>query len=281
MKRVVLMDRQNILYDCDLAFHGINNDLMKFISIIKSGIVSKEQALKEGIRMDVNYCGHNGNDYISLSESPSMHNTFNFGSFHSYAKKGMSFIVDVHEYCIYPDLGLRESHNGFKQYDSIERHSGNLGEIYIRNRVDVKDIVGIMLPSTIYDSEISKVSIGLDVIGKDYVDITALNFIKKIAEEFGYVADISQLENMILKKSKKEYLNPHEYLKNHFEYLGKENGIICEMERFLTNYLSQAIKQKFGVDNPTVGFLIQLYNKNNLPIYSNDGYIIGERNTKK
>ena len=152
----------NILEDFNIAFHGISFDYFKMLSILQTGILSYDAALDGGIVINRNYGGYNGDSQVSLSESPSIHGTYNYGAFNVFVKKGISFVIDIGNlYCI-PDT-----------------KSGIPGEIYVNYIVPRENIIGIMLPKDLLYTSIDKLNIFSDM-GTAYIDSFAISFIDKI-----------------------------------------------------------------------------------------------------
>ena len=66
---ILVIKMDNILEDSNIAFHGINFDYFKMLSILQTGILSQNSAALLGVNIDRNYGGFNGNSQVSLSES--------------------------------------------------------------------------------------------------------------------------------------------------------------------------------------------------------------------
>lgn len=263
---------ESILLNKKLGYHSVNFDIFKVISILENGIYSKNYAEGKGINISRNYLGYNGNDYISLAESPSISNTYQEGAFDTFIKRGISFVIDTTNYEVKRD-------NGEVRGMIVPLSSGVKGEVYIKDHIKKEDIKGLMLKEEILNTEISSIDIGLLYVQKDLINIYALNFLKNIVTTFNYPANLEDLEHLLSDLNKLIEVSRVKFRDQETKI--KIEQKIKEINNFLVVNLSKAIELKYNVSFPTIGFILEKINKNNLPIYNIDGQKIEFDSIKK
>ena len=65
----------NILEDKSLRFHGVGHNILKYISILQNGILTKLDSSKSEL-YSKNFGGYNQNNMISMAISPSVYGTY-------------------------------------------------------------------------------------------------------------------------------------------------------------------------------------------------------------
>lgn len=245
----------NILENNNISFHGINFDYFKMLSILQSGILSLNAALDNGIYLNRNYGGYNGSSYISLAESPSIHDTYNHGAFNIYVKNGISFVIDTSNlYCI-PD-----------------KKSGIPGEVYVSYSVPRENIIGIMLPEQSLQTPIIKLNIFANM-GKGYVDSYALSFIDKINSTFKTSFGKEKIINLIYEKKRLSG--------DFFDKMEQEENINKQINETITRLFDLGFKAKYNLsESPTLIDAIDILTGGNIPIYSTNGELLSEEKHK-
>lgn len=245
----------NILENANISFHGINFDYFKMISILETGILSQNAATSLGISIDRNYDGYNENSQVSLSESPSIHDTYNHGAFNAFVKNGISFVIDTSNmYCIQ------------------DNKSGIPGEIYVDHSVPRENIIGIMLPEQYLQTSIDKLNIFGDM-GTGYVDDYALNFVDKINSLFETSFSNEEIIDCI---EKKKNLSG-----DFFDKMKQEKDINQQINRIITKFFDLGFRTAYQTPNsPTLLDTITILTDGKIPIYANNGNLITERKNK-
>lgn len=245
----------NILEDNNIAFHGINYDYFKMLSILKEGILSQNAAKNSNININRNYKGYNSDNLVSLSESPSIHNTYNYGAFNVFVKKGISFVVDVNDlYCI------------------LDTKSGIPGEVYINYSVPRENIIGIMLPEQMLHTSISQLNILAD-IGTAFIDNYAINFIEQINSTFRTTVSKKEVITLIeLKKGVNgDFFDKYQEIKR----------INMKINEIITNLFDLAFRFEYNlIESPTLIDAITILTEGDIPIYSTNGILLSYKKHK-
>jgi len=245
----------NILENKNIAFHGINYDYFKLMSILETGVLSQNAASDIGIILNRNYGGYNGDDRVSLSESPSIHGTYNYGAFNVFVKKGISIVIDTSDlYCI-PDT-----------------KSGISGEIYVNYSVPRENIIGVMIPEQALQTNISQLNIFAGM-GTAYVDSYAINFINLINSTFGTTFSNEEIIKFIeLKRSLNgDFLDRYEL----------EKDINKRINETITRLFGLAFRIKFNLfESPSLIDAITILTGGNVPIYSTSGILLDGKKIK-
>lgn len=245
----------NILEDRNLAFHGIGFDYFKMLSILENGILSQHAAQDKGIVLNRNYGGYNGDYQVSLSESPSINDTYNHGAFGTYIKSGISFVVDTTGLSCFPD------------------HSSHIpGEIYANFSVPTENIIGVMLPEESLNTSIDKLSIVM-FGGTGYIDNIALSFIDKINSNFGSIIEKNEILELI--EEKKNFDG------DFFDGMMHEQKVNDKIKELITNYFAISFKDKYHLSEmPTLMDTINILTEGKIPIYSTSGELLSKEVNK-
>ncbi len=246
----------NILENNNISFHGINFDYFKMLSILRLGILSYSAAQYKGVSLKRNFKGYNGSFNVSLSESPSIHGTYNFGAFNSYIKNGISFVIDTSNlYCI-PDRG----------------ESKIPWEIYAIDHVPRENIIGIMLPEQFLQTSINQLNIFGD-IGTGFIDDYALKLIDEI--NLTFETSFSKEKIIDLIKSKKSLSG------DFFDKMNKEKNINKQINETITKLFDLGFKAKYNLsESPTLIDAINILTDGNIPIYSTTGELLSDEKRK-
>lgn len=245
----------NILENRDISYHGINFDYIKMLGILQYGILSYDAAIQLGINLNRNYEGYNGNSNISLSESPSIKGTYNYGAFNVFVKNGISFVIDTSNLKCIPDN---------KSYIP--------GEIYVNYKIPIENIIGIMLPEQSLNIPISQLNIFAG-IGKGYIDNYALSFIDKTNLLFN--TNFSKEEIISLIEEKKQLSG------DFFEKNDKKDQINNKIIGIVTQYFNLGMKQQYSLsEDPTLFDTVAILSNGRIPIYSSNGELLTQNNKK-
>lgn len=245
-----------ILYDQTKTFHGVGFDIGRLKGILDRGIVSEQSAQKEGYVHTRNYGGYNLQDSVSVAESPSKNNTFDYGCFKVYIKNGISFVID--------------NQVSYKAPKGSPQDSGYADEAFIKDKVDRENIVGIMVPVEFLDTPLKDMYLlNLEKMGLIYINNRCKKILQDLQSETGYVADVMGLEQLI---KKREELETQEM--GYLEKWNKEKEIVEEMERLMSQHISQAYSEKLQIENPTLRDILKIYVPEDLKVYSSDGHVV-------
>ena len=245
---------KNIFDDVTLRYHGIGENILKFIFILKDGILCAN-SLEHKPYYARNYGGFNKDEAVSICY-PINGSRTTYGAFQIYIKKGgLSFVLkDVKE-----SLLIFTGHkSGFADE-----------ELYIGN-ISPNNIVGIIVNSQLLNKKISELNL-LKNMGYGYINNTFLQTIRYLKSD--------GMNNIITEEQMQELFDKTDQLMHKaFLNFQLEEQIILELSQILSSYLAQYFEQKYGIT--TVVEFLQMFNKNNLPIYDENGEILDINNIK-
>jgi len=162
-----------------ITFHGIGNDVSKLDSILRNGILSKNEGLDRGVHFSAthgckNFNGYNGPYHISLCRSPihSESKGFNSGAFDRFARKGLTFIVSPNE--IIP------------MQKGTEMDSRIAGECFAYGQIPISNILGILLPENFQECSLSDINFLADG-SKRTMHLRCQDLYKYVSTETGLV----------------------------------------------------------------------------------------------
>jgi len=118
--------------------HSIGFDIYKLNSILKTGIVSKNQAEKENILYAKNNFGYNFDDYISMIRYMYVNEEDETSAYKKYVEKGISFIVEDQNFI----------------YNKDEMYFNHADEVFVKDKITIDNIKGIMVPEKFLNYEI-------------------------------------------------------------------------------------------------------------------------------
>ena len=246
---------ENILENGNIAFHGINYDYFKMMSILKYGILSQKAAENNGLTINRNYGGYNGNSQVSLSESPSIHGTYNHGAFNVFVKNGISFVIDVSDLHCIPD-----------------NKSGIPGEVYVDYAIPIEKILGIMIPESAAQATIDKLNIFGDM-GTGYVNNYALNFVDMVNSFFEMNFDKNEILKLIEAKNNLSG--------DYFDRSKQENLINQQINTTITKMFDLGFRKKYNYsESPTLVETITVLTGGNIPIYTTNGELLSKEVNK-
>lgn len=245
-----------ILKDESKIFHGIGFDLIRLQGILSNGILSQRTAEGRGIDITRNYGGYNLNDNISVAESPAINKTYNFGAFENYIANGISFVIDG-----VPTLKAREGSKGYSGYPD---------EVFVLGSIPKENITGMMIPEAMLDLPLSKLSLGLEKMGYNYIDNRCRKIIQDLGTECDFEEDTSRLEELIKQKSELEESN----LGYSEEYSQKRQKIFDQMEEYMQEYIEKAYSKKFNIPSPTLRDILLQQIPQGMNLYNSDGFPI-------
>ena len=247
------------------CYHGVGENLLKFESIMKNGIVSQE--MSEGIDgYTKQFDGYNGSDKISVvipHEADEYWQQYivqadSLGMF--VLKGGISFKIENIPYTI---------------AKSTERGTNLEDEGFVYDRIPKENITGIIVSSKIRDKNISELSF----LGANRTE-QAIPNVRKLTqflieqgideEEFEEIEDlISEYEN-----AKEKGVNL--FAPNDINFLKKDaelREITVRMDKIIANGFETLYKQKCNKSSVNVMDVVNLYNDRELPIYDENDIV--------
>lgn len=161
-------------------FHGIGFNYYTLESILKYGILSKKEAVKENIPLAKNYDGYNMDDTISLVNT-AYTNIDDLGSaYHAFIENGISFLVDRKiEYI----------------YDKNKRYINRPDEVLALDKIDTTCLKKIIIPEKNAYSLVGSTKIipntSYNYFNIKDITLNYVNFIeKKIPVDLEYVSEL-------------------------------------------------------------------------------------------
>lgn len=161
-------------------FHGIGFNYYTLESILKYGILSKKEAVKENIPLTKNYDGYNMDDTISLVNT-AYTNIDDLGSaYHAFIENGISFLVDRKiEYI----------------YDKNKRYINRPDEVLALDKIDTTCLKKIIIPEKNAYSLVGSTKIipntSYNYFNIKDITLNYVNFIeKKIPVDLEYVSEL-------------------------------------------------------------------------------------------
>lgn len=209
------------------VFHSISNDISRLESIFEHGILSMDRG--RNLEFPANYGmlnweTYNGEFNVSLSRSPSHPDSLGFksGSFHTFSKKGISFVIKPDKLTI------------------LQKKTPVCGECLVGGEIPPSEIEGVMVQKELLDTPLEKIDF-LAKGGSASVHLRAKYFYKYVVQKTG-IEDQS-LWSKIQKKcqtieDKKKYEN---LLKNYAGQAFKSIEIVT-LRDFLKKHLPENMK---------------------------------------
>lgn len=161
-------------------FHGIGFNYYTLESILKYGILSKKEAVKENIPLAKNYDGYNMDDTISLVNT-AYTNIDDLGSaYHAFIENGISFLVDRKiEYI----------------YDKNKRYINRPDEVLALDKIDTTCLKKIIIPEKKAYSLVGSTKIipntSYNYFNIKDITLNYVNFIeKKIPVDLEYASEL-------------------------------------------------------------------------------------------
>ena len=161
-------------------FHGIGFNYYTLESILKYGILSKKEAVKENIPLAKNYDGYNMDDTISLVNT-AYTNIDDLGSaYHAFIENGISFLVDRKIKYI---------------YDKNKRYINRPDEVLVLDKIDTTCLKKIIIPEKNAYSLVGSTKIipntSYNYFNIKDITLNYVNFIeKKIPVDLEYVSEL-------------------------------------------------------------------------------------------
>jgi hypothetical protein len=246
----------NILDDKQLRFHGVGQNLLKYISILENGIVTRNHS-RNIEAYTKNYDGYNADSMISIVMSPSINSTYTFAAFGKYIVGGIGFVLK-------DSVGTRA--NG-------SRHdSGFIDEEFYHGNIDKQKIIGIIIDKDLINKRVSKLKV-FNHMGTKYVDSTCVSILNFLNRNGIQKIDSTFINELISKKKSIEESNTLDYL-----YKSKlRDDIIEQMDSKMGEYIEQYFKGVLKQDTVTLKNIVDFYNKDKLPLYDEKGNLIDQR----
>lgn len=133
---------KNYNYGENTLLHSVGFNPYKIESVLKHGILSKNEAEKQNISFTKNYFGYNFDNFISMVRYMYVNFDDENSSYNKYARKGVSFIVENQ------DFVYNQSNACFNYPD----------EVFVKDKVPVENIVGVSVPKKYLSYELKDLS---------------------------------------------------------------------------------------------------------------------------
>ena len=240
------------------CYHGIGENLLKYESIMKHGIVSTEMA--EGIYAYNKNGGvnHNGNDRISVAIP---HDVSRWGALNLYILgNGIAFKIENCDYVL-----ASKTQNASEYFD----------EAFIDKKIPVESITGIIVNSKMSTKKISELST-IGTPANSEVVKTTINIMEQLKSK-GIDEEKFQGIN--------ELIGQYERIYNDLGLEFMEQDVkLATIKEKIDSILSKAVEEHYKKeckkDEVSVLDVINLYNDRKLPVY-NENDIINECKGRK
>ena len=252
-----LPSEENPIENVNNTFHGVGQNLIKYMGIMKYGIWNLSDARAYKIKSFYAQRSERSSDHrIYLAISPSILGTFRDGktyfgvAFNHFVVNGISFITN------YTDGSLNDS----RYNDSLLARAPT--------EISTKHLTGIMIDDEIANKKVSELSI---LNGVDNVTATVQTIIDFINDNSLFGSQFNKVLRMCSSLRKKN-IDPTE-----------EEIIRVNIEKALGEKLQKVFDRLTGIKGATCLQCIQHFNKLGLPIYTNVQELIkqAEENYKK
>ena len=238
----------SILNDSNLRYHGIGENLIKLIGIMKNGILCQKDSQK-ATEYQKNYGGYNKPDMVSLAVAIEGEHT-NYGAFEVFIKNGISFVIKNSKGI----LASKTSHD-----------SGIPGEEFHIGSIPKENIVGIMASKKIMRKRIRDLNL-VRGMGTGYIDSTLLGLMKYFSVNGNSNVDIEAFEKIL--EQKEELLKRESEF---FKRMNLEKKINERLSSYVAKEMENFFKSKFGKNTEYVGQVVLQSNRENYPIYDEHG----------
>ena len=239
----------NILEDKSLRFHGVGHNILKFISILENGILTKNDS-KNTELYTKNYGGYNQDNMVSTTISPSEFGTYTHGAFGTFISEGIGFVLKDCQ-------GIKSSstlhHSGF---DDEEFHIGS---------IEPSKIVGIIANRELMQKKVTDLDI-LKGMGTGFIDSTCYTIIKFLQKNGVNEINMEETDDLITQKNN---LSNSEI--DFWDEQKKEKEFISDLNDIMVKYLNKYFTQLLGKEDISISEIIKFYNERNLPIYDEKG----------
>lgn len=265
--------------DC---FHGIGFDFFKFESILKNGILSRYQSVKENVSVTRNFNGNNNDLWISVVDAKGIQKDGK--AYNEFIKSGISF------YCFVPKLKDGEKRSKSSDYNTAVESGEYCDEKFAFNKIGYDNIHSIVIVKDIWNKDISTLNY---LYGSNNVDIISdkvFRYAKNIEEKSNIKIDLTkatELLNIFKNKILEFELKPTNEQKAGIYELNEESDCIIakinnEVQKWMVDYY-QTIFNKDGVIQVS-DVVTDILNRKNINIedcYDNEEMVIILNHTKK
>lgn len=233
------------LVDC---FHGIGFDFFKLESILKHGILSNYQAIKEKVGIVRNFNGNNKNIWISVVSSEDI--SKDGKAYNRFIKEGISF----HVFTSKLNKGINTSKEN--NYNIAIKSSEYEDEHFAFNKIPVDNIHSIIIFKDNWNKNIGELFYLFGNNNYDVVFNRVVSYVDNIRRNCNIHIDLEKA-NDILAKYQNEVLN-FESLSNveqmsfANEFIQKLDLYKDELNREIQKWLLQYYKTVLGIDNNDV-----------------------------
>ena len=121
---------KNYNYGDNTLLHSVGFNPYKIESVLRYGILSKNESERQNIPFTKSYLGYNFDNFISMVRYMYVNFDDENSSYNKYARKGVSFIVENQDFI-------------YNQNDMYFNYSD---EVFVKDKVPVENIVGISVP---------------------------------------------------------------------------------------------------------------------------------------
>jgi len=231
--------------------HSIGFDIYKLNSILKTGIVSKNQAEKENILYAKNNFGYNFDDYISMIRYMYVNEEDETSAYKKYVEKGISFIVEDQNFI----------------YNKDEMYFNHADEVFVKDKITIDNIKGIMVPEKFLNYEIKDLPM-LPLASTSYINIkhTTDNIIRYLKNE-GHSCDLEYYNDIL--REMYETLNALQKEPNDEDLLNDFKESKYDLDYYISNEVGKCFSKKFNKEVVTLGNILDYINEKtlDLPVY--------------
>lgn len=239
-------------FNSDTLLHSVSFDLYKLYSIMQNGILSKNEAEKQGINFSRNHYGYNFDDYISMTKPFYTSSDDENSCYRKYVERGISLIIEDTHYI---------SNDALMYFNHAD-------EVFVKDKVPKENIKGLMVPEKYMSYQLSDLPM-LPIEAKSYVNIkhctdNLIRFLKSL----GHKVDMEYYNDIL--REMYETLQALKVSKNDEELLNDYKEAKCALDDFISVEVENCFKKLLSKDEVLLSDAISYINNKtlNLKIYN-------------
>lgn len=219
------------------CFHGIGFNFFKLESILKYGILSYHEAIKEQLVTVRNFNGNNGSNWISVVDSKDL--SKNGKAYNHFIKNGISF------YCMVP--ALVKGTNGKKNNGEFQPiNSGEYeDEHFVFNKIDYSNIHSLVVNNDVLNKGIDELNYLYGSMNYDIIEQKVFNYINEIKKKNIIDVNVEEVQ-VVLNEFKNEVI----------EY---EKKSVAEQKKLCSEYFDRIEKYVLKLNTIVTEWMIKLY----------------------
>ena len=256
-------------YNDDTLLHSVGFNLWRFESVLKHGILSKNEALKDKISYSKNYFGYNKDDSISLVRYLYINPNVLYSSYDLYLRNGISFIVEGVPFI----------------YDKGQKQIHRMDEVLVKDKIPKEAICGISVSDKYLDMTLDRLPmISFNITSYNYLKETSDNLIKYLKDN-NHEVDYEEYKEIFydLKLTSRAYASlkeknvkeDDEDLKDVLDYYQE---LLQELSFYLARETFNCFSKKLGKPatlRDTMGYIMSKYG--NLEIFDLPQEVVNKR----